>query len=370
MRGLELETSDSMKSARIHAFTENPEEIDVVDVAKPTPAAGQVRVRMLMSPVNPSDLNLLHGTYRQALERVVWNHGKNDPSQTVFYDPTLRNTCPMPPYALGGEGVGIVDGTGSGFLARRLLGKRVALASGPPNGTWQEYTVVDAKRAIALPDAISSEQGAMYFVNPITAYVLIREVLRVPRGRWLLVTAAGSALGKSAVRLGKLYGFKTLCVVRGSANTQELRDMGADAVVETSNQNLQAEVFRITQGKGVGYAIDCVGGELAADVLRCLGLDGHMVLYGTLDKNPMPLTVRDLMMPVARVSGFLLPNWMAQQSPLKLLSVLRAVKKLTVQGVFETEVAEVYTLDQVADAVRAASRPGRTGKVMLRMASA
>jgi NADPH:quinone reductase-like Zn-dependent oxidoreductase len=370
MRGLKPETSDSMKSACIHAFTENPDEIDVVDVAKPTPAAGQVLVRMLMSPVNPSDLNFLHGTYRQALDRVVWNHGKQDPMQAVFYDPTLTNACPMPPYALGGEGVGIVCETGSGFLARRLAGKRVALASGPPNGTWQEYTVVDAKRAVALPDAISNEQGAMYFVNPITAYVLIREVLRVPRGDWLLVTAAGSALGKSVVRLGKLYGFKTLCVVRGSANTQELRDMGADAVVETSNLNLQAEVFRVTQGKGVGYAIDCVGGALASDVLRCLGLDGHMVLYGTLDKSPMPLTVRDLMMPVASVSGFLLPNWMAQQSPLKLLSVMRTVKKLTVKGVFSTEVTEVYALAQVADAVRAASTPGRTGKVMLRMASA
>lgn len=359
-----------MKSARIHAFTDNPDDIQVVDVAKPAPAAGQVFVRMLMSPVNPSDLNLLHGTYRHALERVVWNYGKPDPSQTVFYDPSLSNACPMPPYALGGEGVGIVEDAGSGFLARRLLGKRIALASGPPSGTWQEYTVVDAKRAVALPDAISNEQGAMYFVNPITAYVLTREVLRVPRGGWLLVTAAGSALGKSVVRLGKLYGFKTLCVVRGSANTQELLQLGADAVVETSTQKLQAEVFRITQGKGVGYAIDCVGGELAAEVLRCLGLDGHMALYGTLANSPMQLTVRDLMMPVARVSGFLLPNWMAQQSPLKLLSVLRAVKKLTVQGLFATEVAEVYALDQVADAVRAASRPGRTGKVMLRMASA
>lgn len=364
-----MASANSMKSARIDAFTDNPNDIRVVDVPLPEPAAGQVRVRMLMSPVNPSDLNLLHGTYRAALERIVWNHGKQDPTQTVYYDPAATNACPMPPYALGGEGVGIVEATGGGFLARRLLGNRVAIAGGPPNGTWQEHTVVDAKKAVALPESISDEQGAMYFVNPITAYVLTREVLRVPRGGWLLVTAAGSALGKSMVRLGKRYGFKTLCVVRGNAASAELRQLGADAVVETSHQDLQAEVFRITQGKGVGYAMDCVGGELAADVLRCMGLDGHMVLYGTLGNSLMPLTVRDLMMPVARVSGFLLPNWMTQQSPLRLLSVLRAVKKLTVQGVFATEVAEVFALDQVSQAVTAATRPGRTGKVMLRMAA-
>jgi len=93
-------------------------------------------------------------------------------------------------YSLSGEGVGMVDAAGSGFLARRPAGKRVAIAGGPPNGTWQEYTVVDAKKAVALPSAISSEQGAMFFVNPITACVLVREVLRVPRGHWLLLTAA------------------------------------------------------------------------------------------------------------------------------------------------------------------------------------
>jgi NADPH:quinone reductase-like Zn-dependent oxidoreductase len=88
------------------------------------------------------------------------------------------------------------------------------VAGGPPNGTWQEYTVVDAKRAVALPDAVVDEQAAMFFVNPIAAYVLIRDVLRVRRDGWVLVTAAGSALGKSVVRMGKRDGFRTICVVR------------------------------------------------------------------------------------------------------------------------------------------------------------
>ena len=106
---------------------------------------------------------------------------------------------------------------------------------------------------------------------------------------------------------------------------------------------------------------------MAGQVIRCLGLDGHLVVYGTLADSPMPVPSRDLMMPVARVSGFLLPNWMAQQSPLALLGVLRAVKKLTVEGIFHTEVTETFPLDQVAVAVDAAMRPGRTGKVMLRI---
>lgn len=358
-----------MKSARLNSFTQNVDDIQIVDAPIPTPGPGQVRVKMLMSPVNPSDLNFVHGTYHDALARIIWNHGLTSAGKQVHYDPAHANPCPVPPYALGGEGIGIVDATGAGFLAGRLRGKRVAIASGPPNGTWQEYTVVDAKKAVAMPDSISDEQGAMFFVNPITAYVLTREVLRVPRDGWLLVTAAGSALGKSVVRLGKHYGFKTLCVVRSNTSSDELRRLGADAVIETDHQDLIAEVFRLTEGKGVGCAIDCVGGDLAAQVVRCLGFGGRLVVYGTLANSPVQIQVRDLMMPVASISGFLLPSWMAQQSILKLLGVLRAVKRLTVEGLFHTDVTATFPLDDVVNAVGAAMQPGRTGKVMLRISN-
>jgi NADPH2:quinone reductase len=176
----------------------------------------------------------------------------------------------------------------------------------------------------------------------------------VPRGGWVLVTAAGSALGKSVVRMGKRDGFRTICVVRSSANSAELAVPGADAVIETDRHDLIDEVARVTNGRGVGFALDCVGGRL--------------VICGTLADTPLEIPGRDLMMPVAQVSGFLLPSWMAQQSPFKLLGVLRAVKRLTVEGVFHTEVGATFPLQDVARAVAALLEPGRTGKVMLRIA--
>jgi NADPH:quinone reductase len=357
----------TMKSARVHAFTPDPGDIRIEEVPVPEPGPGQVRVRMLMSPVNPSDLNFVRGTYFHSLERIIWNQRRSEVDPRVCFDPGLASPCPQPPYALGGEGVGIVDACGGGFLARRLRGRRVAVAGGPPNGTWQEYTIADAKRAVVLPGSVADDQAAMFFVNPITAYVMVREVLKVPRGGWVLLTAAGSALGKSVVRMGKRDGFHTICVVRSSANSGELRSLGADAVIETDRQDLIEEVARITRGRGVGYALDCVGGRLASDVVRCLGLDGRLVIYGTLADAPLEIPARDLMMPVAQVSGFLLPNWLAQQSPLKLLGVLRAVKRLTVEGVFHSEVTSTYPLTEAARAVAASLEPGRTGKVMLRI---
>lgn len=355
-----------MKSTHLRTFTRDATDIEIIEVAKPEPEPGQVCVRMLLSPVNPSDLNYVHGTYHSALQRIIWNQ-RAETEGEVYFDPDHNKPCPAPPYALGGEGMGIVESVGSGFMARRLAGKRVAIAAPPPNGVWKEHVVVDAMKAVALPDAIPDEQGAMFFVNPFTAYVMTREVLNVPRDQWLLVTAAGSSLGKSVVRLGKLYGFKTLCVVRSGSNSDTLRELGADAVVETSRQDLVQSVSDITSGQGVGYAIDCVGGDLTADVLRCLGLDGRLLVYGTLANSPVSVPLRDLMMPGADMSGFLLPNWLAKQSPLKLLRVVRTVKRLMAEGLFDTEVTETFKLDQVSKAIAAATRPGRTGKVILRI---
>ena len=324
---------------------------------------------MLMAPVHPSDVHYVRGIYYHALERLIWNQQRTASDPRVWWDPGRGTECPAPPYALGGEGVGIVDACGSGLLAGRLRGRRVAVAGGPPNGTWQEYTVVDALRAMPVPDRISDEQAAVYLVNPVSAHVMIREVLDVPRDSWVLVTAAGSALGKSVVRLGQRDGFRTICVVRSSANTAQLQALGADAVVETDRQDLVTEVARLTDGRGVGAALDCVGGPLTAEVVRCLGLGGRLVLYGTLADHPVEIEPRDLMMPLAQVSGFYLGNWLARQSLFGRMRVLRAVKRLTLQGIFDTEVSAVYPLEQAAAAVAAANSPGRTGKVMLQISS-
>ena len=66
-----------MKSARVNQFTHSPDDIRIEDVPELEPGPGQVRVRMLMSPVNPSDLNFVRGTYHDALQRIIWNQSRD-----------------------------------------------------------------------------------------------------------------------------------------------------------------------------------------------------------------------------------------------------------------------------------------------------
>ena len=135
-------------AARVHETASHGfAHVLLEDVQRPEPGPGQVRVRMSMSPINPSDHNDITGTYTKALGRLIWNRGYDRPS----FDPDRQRLVPAPPYTLGREGVGVVEASGGGWMARRLVGKRVAVAGGPPLGTWQNHTVVDARRAIALP---------------------------------------------------------------------------------------------------------------------------------------------------------------------------------------------------------------------------
>ena len=198
---------------------------------RPQPKAGEVRVRMLASPINPSDLLMIRGQYGRQ---------------------------PKLPATPGFEGVGVVE-AGSGLLARRVMGKRVAVLNST-TGNWQEQVVIPARQAIPVSSKLTDEQAATFFVNPASALAMTRHVLRVPRGAWLLQTAAGSALGRMVIRLGRQHGFRTLNVVRRREQAEELLRLGGTAVVCTGEENLRDRVMALTQEAGVPYAIDAVGG--------------------------------------------------------------------------------------------------------------
>ncbi len=314
------------------------EVLQLRDLPMPRPAPGQVRVRMLASPINPSDLLFVRGLYGAK--------------------PTL-------PGAPGFEGVGVVEESGGGFLGWRVMGKRVAVLNGV-TGNWREQTIVAAHQAIPVPDDLPDEQVASFFVNPATAWVMVKEVLNVPGGEWLLQTAAGSALGRMVIRLGKAEGFKTLNVVRRAEQIAELKREGADEVVCSSTESLAERVKQITQGK-LRYALDAVGGATGAEALACLGRGGRLLVYGALSGEATPIDPRSLIMGQRKVEGFWLKEWVEEQGLFKKFFLMRRVVRLMRAGVLVTPVGEQFPLDRIQDAARAAEVVGRGGKVLLRI---
>src|SRR5262245_21430467 len=243
----------------------DPEQVlQFRDLPEPKPARRQVRVRILASPINPSDLLFIQGRYGRQ---------------------------PELPASPGFEGVGIVEESGGGLLGWRVRGRRVAVL-GALSGCWREQVIVPAHQAVPVPADIPDEQAAAFFVNPASALIMTHHVLRVPRGAWLLQTAAGSARGRMVIRLGRRKGFRTINVVRRREQGEELLREGADAVICTADESIGERVRALTDGAGVPFALDAVGGAVGLAAIKSLARGGQLLVYGTLSGEPIPLDPR------------------------------------------------------------------------------
>src|SRR5258708_22218277 len=164
-----------MKAIRCAKYGEPAQVLTVQECPLPEPGKGEVRVRMLASPVNPSDLLFVRGHY--------------------------AGVQPQFPSPIGFEGVGIVDALGP-QVHRPVPGQRVAVVN-EKGGNWADYTVVPAHALLAVPDDLPDEQVASFFVNPASAILMLRHVLAIPAGEWLLHSAANSDLGRLTIRRPK-----------------------------------------------------------------------------------------------------------------------------------------------------------------------
>ena len=318
--------------------------LQYVERPKPTAGPGQVLVRMLASPVNPSDLMFIRGTY---------------------------GTQPQLPQVPGFEGVGIVEASGGGLRGKFFVGKRVAVLN-KAGGNWAEYAVVPANQVIPLSSQLTVEQAATFFVNPATAWIMTQEVLRVARGEFLVQTAAASSLGKMIVRLGAALGFETINIVRSQASAESLHRIGARHVIVFDSAKEAADVLnnqvaQLTGGRPLKYAIDPVGGTTAACVLSLLGMGGRMIVFGTLSDEQLQFSPRTLMVNQASVEGFWLGNFMNSKSLFFKLRLVKRLTKLIRNGTLSTDIAASFELDQISEAIASAESNRHQGKTLLRI---
>jgi NADPH:quinone reductase-like Zn-dependent oxidoreductase len=309
----------------------------------PEPGPGQVRVRVHAAPVHPTDLHIMRGRYGFA---------------------------PEFPTVLGLESVGTVDALGAG-VESVVVGQRVITVG--ITGTWQEYVVAEAARVLAVPDSMSASTAAQLLTNPLTAVLLVTRELRVESGEWLLQTAAGSTVGKVVVQLGRRLGAKTMNVVRRRAAVQELLALGATEVICTEDEDLVERVSEIGGGDGVRKAIDCVAGQVGADVFRSLAPGGEMVVYGALsthrETDPsrlgIPLPAGALIYGTKSIRGFWLYRWFNTTPPEQIGTALGETIALVAGNTIEIPEGQPLAIDQFVDAVRLAEAPGHGGKPLL-----
>jgi NADPH:quinone reductase-like Zn-dependent oxidoreductase len=272
---------------------------------------------------------------------------------------------------VGFEGVGVIDALGQS-VRRLAVGQRVIAVNGQ-GGNWAGYAVVPEASAYPAPADFTDEQVASFMINPASAILMVRHVLKVPRGEWLLQSAAGSELGRMIIRLAKRDGIRTINVVRRRSAVAELAELGADEVIVSTEGPVDEQVRRIVGPAGVGFAVDPVTGETGTEMFRALNEDGRMLVYGSL--TGQPIRIGDD--PRYTLSGrrvlevYWLGYWLAHldqsgfypEGAPAVSQLIDEVADLIREGVLETRPGTKYPLGEIRAAVVQAETAARDGKV-------
>ncbi|WP_431219851.1 zinc-binding dehydrogenase [Leifsonia xyli] len=324
-----------MRALIHHEFGDPAQVLAVEERPLPEPGPGEVRVRMLLSPIHNHDLWTVRGTYG--------------------FKPEL-------PAPAGTEALGVVDAVGDG-VEQLTVGQRVV--SGGTFGVWGEYFVTKAAGLIPVPDALPDESAAQLVAMPFSAISLI-ESLGLSEGDWLIQNAANGAVGRMVAQLGAARGLNVVGLVRRAAGVEELRAQGIDRIIATDSADWRERLTEVTGGAPIRVGVDSVGGSAAGDVLSTLAVNGTLVVFGAMASPTLELASGDIIFKQATVKGFwgsVVSREMPADQRGRLFQELFA---RIGDGTLTLPVASIHALDDIAAAVAASGEAGRVGKVLLR----
>lgn len=303
-------------------------------IPQPRPGPAQVLVKVALSPVNPSDLLYIAGTYGQ---------------------PRVRGT------PAGFEGTGVVVDTGDG-QASALRGRRVSFLASA-SGAWADYALTDAASCVAVADALRDEDAAALLVNPLTAIAMI-DIAADAGTNAVVLTAAGSQLGRMLVALARERDIAPIAIVRKPDAAAQLQDLGAAEVLVCSAPNFAEGLASALRANKPRILLDAVGDQLAADIFRAMPSHSRWISYGILSSaGPCMPDMRPFVFQGKHIEGFWLSRWLGAAGPVARARATQEVQRRFLDGTWRTQIAGRVPL---ADALR--SLPAALdlpGKVLL-----
>lgn len=329
---------NTMRALELRDYDARPESLVPVDRPVPRPGRGQVLIRVAATPINPSDLMFVRGLYG------------------------FRKELPAIP---GFEGSGTVVAAGPGLMPRILLGRRVACAAADARnrfGTWAEYVVTSAETVVPLSRSVDLHQAAMMLVNPLSAWALV-DIARRGHHRAVIQTAAASALGRMVVRLGRRFSLPVINVVRRLEQAEELRALGAEHVVVSTDAHFDSQLTLLARRLGATLGLEAVSGDLTRRVLDALPRGGQVLVYGALSLEAAQVNPAALIFEGKRVAGFWLTEWLRGMSLWERFRVARQVQGM-LAGDLQSLVQARVPLAAGSEALGQYARNMSAGKVL------
>ena len=237
----------TMQAIRVHQYG-GPEAMELESLPIPTPGPGQALIKVEAAGVNFIDIYQRSGAYKLPL-----------------------------PLGLGLEGAGTVEALGEGASGVKV-GDRVAWTQ--ISGSYATHNVVPADRLVQLPDGLSSKDGAAAMLQGMTAQYLVHSTYPLKAGETALIHAAAGGVGLLFCQMAKMVGARVIGTAGSEEKAALARAAGADEVILYTQQDFEAEVKKLTDGKGVDVVYDSVGKDTFDKSLNCLKPRGMLVLFG------------------------------------------------------------------------------------------
>ncbi|MES2862173.1 MAG: quinone oxidoreductase [Pseudomonadota bacterium] len=310
-----------------------PEVMQVVEVEVPTPGPGQILIRHEAVGLNFIDIYQRSGLY------------------PLTY-----------PSGLGLEGAGIVEAVGEG-VTRFKVGDRAAYGTGAI-GAYSEAHVVDAGRAVPVPDPVPLKIAAAVMLKGMTAEFLARRVFHVKQGDFVLVHAAAGGVGLILCQWLKTLGAIVIGTVGDEAKAELARAHGCDEIILYKTEDIAERVKAITSGLGCAVIYDSVGKDTLDASLASLRRRGMLVSFGNAS-GPVP-PVEPLRLSRGGSLFLTRPTLFDYVATTEELDdSAGALFGLIASGAIKVEIGQTFPLDQVREAHEALAGRQTTGSTLL-----
>ncbi len=326
--------------ARIVRFhqTGSPDVLRLEEVDVPAPGPGEVRIRVKALGLNRAESMFRSGRYMEA---------------------------PQLPARLGYEAAGTVEAIGTGVQGFRIGDAVSTIPAFSQNqyGVYGEVATVPALAVAKHPASLSWIDAAAIWMQYLTAYGALVAHAGVTKGDAVVITAASSSVGLAAIQIAKMLEAAPIALTRTFAKRQALIDAGASAVIASGEQDIVAEVSKVTGGKGARVVFDPVGGPTLTKLCAAMSTRGILFEYGALDDRPTPLPLMEVLGKSLTIRGYLL--FEITSDPLQLEAGKQFIVGGLSSGKLKPIVAKTFPLSEIVEAHRYLESNSQVGKIVV-----
>ncbi len=310
------------------------------EVERPSPAQGQVRIKVMTTSVNRPDIVQRQGNYRQP------------PGESEI---------------LGVEVAGTIDALGSGVSGCKVGDRVMCLVAG---GGYAEYVLAYANHLIPIPQSMSLEEAACVCETYITAFLNIFLIGNFANGESALLHGGGGGVNTAAVQLCKtLTPASKVFVTASPGKVERVKQLGADFVIDYTSQDFAQEVKRFTDGKGVDLILDHLGAKYLASNMAALAIEGRLLLIGVMGGSKAELNLALMMVKRQRIIGSVLRSRSVEQKGQITAAFIKTVLPKLADRTIVPLIHAVLPLEQVAQAHAMMESSEHFGKIVLRVAT-